>query len=50
MIRKAYLFQLLPILATGLLLWGCGDDSAPGATVLKIVATGNVLGEIEPCG
>jgi hypothetical protein len=50
MARKTYLFQLLPILATGLLLWNCGSDSAPGTTILKIVATGNVLGEIEPCG
>lgn len=50
MIRKAYLFQLPLLLATGLLLWDCGGDSVPGATVLKIVATGNVQGEIEPCG
>ncbi len=50
MTRKTYLFHLLPILAAGLLLWNCGSGSAPGATILKIVATGNVLGEIEPCG
>ena len=50
MVRKAYPFRLPLLLATGLLLWGCGDDSAPVTTALKIVATGNVLGEIEPCG
>ncbi len=50
MIREVYLFRLLLVLTTGLLLWGCGGDSAPGATVLKVVATGNVQGEIEPCG
>ncbi len=50
MIRKAYLFRSLPVLVTGLLLWGCRGDSAPEAIVFKIAATGNVQGEIEPCG
>ena len=50
MVREVYPFRLPLLLAAGLLLWGCKGDSAPGVTVLKIVATGNVQGEIEPCG
>ena len=37
-------------LAVGLLAWGCGSKSSSDAAVVKIVATGNVHGEIEPCG
>ena len=37
-------------LAVGLLAWSCGTRSSSDAAVIKIVATGNVHGEIEPCG
>ncbi|UCD38061.1 MAG: hypothetical protein JSW54_00830 [Fidelibacterota bacterium] len=30
--------------------WSCGDAGTSDAMVLKIVATGSVGGEIEPCG
>ncbi len=38
------------LLLTGLLIYGCGVQADADVTVLKIVATGNVIGEIEPCG
>ena len=36
--------------AVAFLLGGCGQTATSDATVIKIVATGNVRGEIEPCG
>ncbi len=48
--RTAYLFPVLPLLAVGLLVGRCGVSADAQPLVLKIVATGNVNGEIEPCG
>ena len=33
-----------------ILVGGCGGKESPDAYVFKIIATGNVRGEIEPCG
>ena len=43
-------FTVWVAVAVGLLAWGCGSQSSSDAAVVKIVATGNVHGEIEPCG
>jgi hypothetical protein len=44
-----FLLSLLLALA-GLFIVSCGKETATGTTTLKVVATGNVWGEIEPCG
>jgi hypothetical protein len=44
-------FLLLFLLAwTGLFIFSCGKETTTKTTTLKVVATGNVWGEIEPCG
>ena len=48
--RPSYLFRVLPLLVAGLLVAYCGVSADAQPYVLKIVATGNVNGEIEPCG
>jgi hypothetical protein len=49
MIITHYLLALFLAL-TGLLIFSYRKDTATGTTVLKGAATGNVWGEIEPCG
>lgn len=48
--RTSYLFRVLPLLVAGLLVEHCGVSADAQPLVLKIVASGNVNGEIEPCG
>ena len=48
--RTSYFFRVLPLLVAGLLVGRCGVSADAQPYVLKIVATGNVNGEIEPCG
>jgi len=50
MISKPHAYLLLGLAAIGLALPGCGAGSLGDAVEIKIVATGNVNGEIEPCG
>jgi hypothetical protein len=48
---KHHRYLLLLFLAlSGLFVIACGKDTVTEITTLNVVATGNIWGEIEPCG
>ncbi|UCH09990.1 MAG: hypothetical protein JSU61_12415 [Fidelibacterota bacterium] len=48
--KITHFFLLLFFVLAGLVISSCGKEAATGITTLKVVATGNIWGEIEPCG